>query len=551
MTGALCLTCAACSLDEEIFDNPTADSFIENEQDVSFQLTGIYGLFSTFNCYKFSFNNIITYGGDDAALISTRYSPFTNRTISSSDRSFATPWAVFYQVINNTNSLMEKVEKSGVLSEAYKSRILGELHFLRGFSYFNLVRIYGGVPVRTSSTNQDSDFYPSRNPAGEVYELILQDLARAAASCLPFSQQPAGEFGRATKAAAQGMLAKAWLTYGNMQDLANDAAEAREAYQHAKDYADSVILSGEYELIPDYAGLWDVKQEGAAYREVIFGIQYTRDPTAASASSIGSEYAYFYQPATRDNVSGNITDGQGVGILRIQPWFYDLYRSGEYENDYRTEVSFLTSWTNNVTGDSYITYPEAPAESGDTGIEPFPYLNKYRDPDGLQARNNENDLFILRLAEVYLIKAEAENELNGPTPVAYGAFNKLRQRARNAGGNSRSTPPDLLPGLSKEEFRMKIFDERGLELVGEGHRWFDAVRMRYKDNARTMIQYRYEEFYPQMVMEEPVYNTSGRTWEGGRVQPLNVAPFSDKFLLWPVPGTEIDANPNTSQNPGW
>jgi hypothetical protein len=181
------------------------------------------------------------------------------------------------------------------------------------------------------------------------------------------------------------------------------------------------------------------------------------------------------------------------------------------------------------------------------------YCDKYRDPKGLDVRNHENDFYSMRLSEVYLIKAEAENELNGPTAIAYAAFNKLRERARLADGNPRTTPPDLSPGLTKEEFRMKVFDERGLEFLFEGKRVFDNVRMRYSDNKRTMVQYRYETFYPGMSAVEktqPVYDANTNSWGPGKVYPPCIIAYSEKLLLWPIPSTE-DANPNITQNPGW
>ena len=228
-----------------------------------------------------------------------------------------------------------------------------------------------------------------------------------------------------------------------------------------------------------------------------------------------------------------------------------MYKTGEYANDYRSEVSFLTRWSYQGTTRESITFPEV-TKSNEV-VQQYPYINKYVDPSGLQARNNENDFNIIRLSEVYLIKAEAENEINGPTADAYAAFNKLRERARLANGSARTTPADLESGLSKEAFRLKIFNERGLELVGEGHRWFDSVRMRYIDNTRTMVQYRYEDFYPSMTKAAPSYSSSTKKWSGGKVQPLNVVSWTTKFLLWPIPSPEIDANPNMTQNTeyGW
>ena len=541
---------SGCSLEEVIYDNAMSETFIKSDEDVAFQLNGVYSFFTTFGGYKSNLTYPLIYGGDNISTTGGIQRPFTDRTLPASNTYHATPWTTYYNTINNANALMEALEVSTAVSAAVKNRTMGELHFLRAFSYFNLVRFYGGVPIRTKSTKGDSDFYQARNTVDEVYALILADFKRASELCIAFSKQPAAEGGRATKGAAQALLASAYLTYGNYHDLNKKADQAKVAYQSAKNYADSVILSNEYILLDNYANLWDVAQEKGAYKEVIYGIQHTRDALAASASSRGSELPYYLQPTTRNAICGNVTNGVGAGTLRIQPWFYDLYNTGEYANDYRTEVSFLTTWKNTLTNRTYITYPLV--RQTDETVESFPYIDKYKDPGGFQARNNENDLFITRFSEVYLIKAEAENELNGPTAIAYEAFNKLRERARKANGTPRKTPEDLAKGLTKEQFRLKIYDERGLEFVGEGLRWFDSVRMRYLDNTRTMVQYRYEDFYPKLALKTaPTYNATTKVWGGGRVQPLNIVPFSAKFLLWAIPSSEIDANPKMTQNPGW
>lgn len=539
----------SCSLEEKIYDSAIADTFVKSEDDVLSVLSGVYSYLPTYNCYKSNLNYQILYGGDDIATSSSTQRLFVERTVSSSNNYFTTPWTSFYQTINNANALMETLEKKEIGSDGFKTRVMGELYFMRAFCYFNLVRLHGGVPIKTESTNGNSDFYPVRNSVDEVYTFIFNDLVKASTSCLPSSKQPTDEFGHATKGAAQAILSLAYLTYANYNDLQGQSSKAQEYYQLAENYADSVISSNEYSLVSDYANLFDVNKEKSAYQEVIFAIQHTRDATAASASSRGSELPYYTQPSYRYYICGNVTNGAGAGTLRIQPWFYDLCSTGDYTNDYRTEVSFVTRFKDRDTQNERITYPQV--RKANEGTEQYPYLNKYADPDGLQARNNENDFYIIRLSEVYLIKAEAENEINGPTDQAYNAFNKLRTRARLADGTSRTTPADLELGLSKEQFRLKIFNERGLELVGEGHRWFDSVRMKYTDNQRTMIQYRYEDFYPPMTKSAPSYNATTKTWGGGRVQPLNVVNWTPKFLIWAIPSSEIDANSNMTQNPGW
>ncbi len=546
---SLTASLTACSLEETLYNNPNSETFINNENDVAFQLSGVYNFFTQFGGYAANLTYPILYGGDDIATTGAAQRLFADKSLPASNQ-YHTGWGIYYNTINNANALMEVVERTDKVSEAFRQRVLGELRFMRGFSYFNLVRFYGGVPIKAVSTTGGSEFYQARNSVDEVYAFLLEDLKKASELCLPFSKQPGPEFGRATKGAAQAVYALASLTYANQLDLADKSGEAQAHYLQAKSYADSVILSGEYALIPDYADLWDINKEKGAYREVIYGIQFTRDALAASASSRGSELAYYTQPSTRNNVCGNVTDGLGAGTLRIQPWFYDYCTTGDFENDYRAEVSFTTTWLNTITGVTRITYPLV--RTTNETVEAYPYIDKYKDPDGYQARNNENDLFITRLAEVYLIKAEAENELNGPTEEAYAAFNKLRERARLADGNARETPLNLAAGLTKEEFRRKIFDERGLELVGEGHRWFDLVRMRYQQTNKTMMEHQYADFLPTLLPHTaPTYVSASKTWTGGRVQPLNIVPFHKKFLIWPIPSSEIDANPAMTQNENW
>ena len=116
----------------------------------------------------------------------------------------------------------------------------------------------------------------------------------------------------------------------------------------------------------------------------------------------------------------------------------------------------------------------------------------------------------------------------------------------------RQVPRNLETGLTKEEFRLKIFHERGLELVGEGHRWFDLVRMRYKDNKRTMMEYQLGEFAKTIPPGLPKYNALLNVWEGGQMDPTTMPPWNPKYLLYPISANELNSNPAFGpQNPGW
>lgn len=554
-----------CSLDETLYGVATTDRFIQTETDAKFVVNGVYANFQTFNSFKSSTAGLVLYSGDDFASSQISQSNsagvWLNRLFTSSNKYVQYAWSSFYDAINRANSANEAVAGAELLSTEFKERIEGEMTFVRGFSYYYLVRLFGGVPLWTTATKPGESFYKPRESVDDVYAQIFADFKNANEKCLPLSQQPQSEFGRATKGAAQAILAQAYLTYANYLDLNNRSSESHEYYQEAVSWTDSVLLSGEYRLLNNYADLYDVGNERNAFNEVIFGIQFTRDNTAASANSKGSEWAYYTQPRTRRNICGNVSFGVGNGNLKLQPWFVEQYFTGEYSGDYRSEVSFLTAWDGYTTAGlarKYVTFPLNAPNSTDLIRESQPYLNKYKDPDGIDIRNNENDLYIIRLAEVYLIKAEALNEL-GNQSEAYIAFNKVRERARMANGTSRTTPADLTSGLTKEEFRMAVYNERGLELVGEGQRFFDSIRMRYMNSNITMLQWRMETFYPNLPADQkalPSWNSSSQTWRGGRVYMLNVTEWNERFLLYPIPTSELDANPNFGakyprQNPGW
>lgn len=553
---------AACSLEEQLYGVPTPQGFVKTEADAGFIVNGAYANFQDFFSYKSSTVGLVLYSGDDFTFTGTvgfnGAGVWLNRLFTSSDNYVNNTWNSYYSGINKANSVIETVAPVTGISQEVRDKINGEMTFLRAFSYYNLVRLFGAVPISVTATKPGDSFYKSRQPVDSVYAQIFRDLKNANSKCVPFSKQPTAEFGRATKGAAQAMLAQAYLTYANYCDLNSKPADAQIYYQQAVAWADSVILSKEYTLLSNYADLYDVTKEKGAYNEVIYGIQFTRDPLASAASSKGSEWAFYTQPTERWGVCGNqLPKGNGAGTLRIQPWFVEQYFTGEYTKDYRAEVSFLTSWKGYDSKGNPRTYKTFPVVANDSaGLVRYnmSYLDKYKDPKGIDQRNHENDFFIIRYSEIFLIKAEALNEL-GRTYEAYAPFNELRKRARGANGIARTTPADLTDGLDKENFRLAIFNERGLELVGEGQRFFDMVRMRYPNTNTTMMQWRLETFYPNLSASQkttPYWDTTTKTWKGGRVYTPNVVPWNVRFLLYPIPNAEIDSNPNIGiQNPGW
>jgi len=539
--SAILLWFGGCQLEEELLGVPGPD-VVQNEDDLEVQLRGIY---AQLNPYPFKLGIYMMLNTDDCHFINAAAS----QTVVQANRQFDANWLRnqllwqgLYQLIAASNVYIETAEGlTESVDEAFVRRTVGEARFLRALSYFYAVRIYGGVPIRTKAFTLDDEQNLPRASVDSVYRLIFDDFTAASEVLLSKGQV---DRGRATKGAAQGMLAMAYLTYGNYLDR-EGTGDKLAYYQLAKDYADSVIQSNEYTLVEDYADLWDVSQEESNYdKEVIYGIQYTRDPTNNAENSLGSRFARDYSPPNNSGYTSN-----AVGWYAVQPYFYDQYTTGEYEGDYRVEVSFATSWTNQANGNQFVSYPN-PVPVG-TGASRQPFLAKYKDI-GAQQYNNENDSYVLRLSEIYLIYAEAENELNGPTAAAYDAFNQLRIRARKANGTPSLAPTDLTEGLTQEEFRMAILKERGLEFIGEDcKRHFDLVRMKAPD-GRPMYLYIVDEVLPNIPDGRPVWNNQAREWRGGRKDNGLFEGFTERILTLPIPMAELNANPNFGpQNPGW
>ncbi|GAB3020228.1 RagB/SusD family nutrient uptake outer membrane protein [Niabella terrae] len=562
----LAISIQSCSLDETIIDGPTPAT-ITTEGDVTALITGLYARFNDPGMFKFQGHIMLTVCADD--FFSTKgseYGPYAQRIMTPANTT--SMWNGLYLTISNANGLIQTLDEIE-LNEDFEKRAYGEAYFMRAFCYYYLVRLYGGVPLRTEATTINSDYYLPRATIAATYALIFEDFTMAADRLPLSSAVPVSELGRATKGAAQALLAQAYLTYGDQ--LVLQGQDASEPMTQAVAYADSVISSGQYSLISNYADLFDIGKEALAYNEVIFGIRFQTDPTNRAQPSAGSEYALRFNVANTRYVSANGANQNGDGTYIVNHWFIDYYRDGDYrdadslEFDYRNEGAF---WQSSIGGgnNTYYVYPNVVPAGEDNRTIPNPIIRKYIDPNGKDQRNHGNDFFVIRLAEIYYIKAEALNELHGgPTTEALAAFNAVRARARQADGTPRSVPADLdaVSAGDQVNFRMKIFDDRGLELVGEGQRWFDLVRMPSPlGNSVTMYEYQFLhrlnnklDGYPEYtaLTSNPSYNNNTKLWSvrnGINANELNVS--VPKFLLFPVPTSELIQNLKFGdQNPGW
>lgn len=407
-------------------------------------------------------------------------------------------WNGVYRVIAQANLVIEKVPGITPMDDAQKKRILGEAQFLRAWAYFYAVRLWGDVPlVLKPQTASAEDFFPTRSSKEEVYAQIIADLTAAEEAGLPWMDKR----GRVSMAAVKSELAIVYLTMAG-QPLNKGASH----YMLAADKANEVITYANanphsIDLFATYGELHteNLKNE----KEHLFMLQYN---AVVGGNPMGDMYPNF-KPVTYNGPSGT---GSTVPV----PSFYDSYEAGDLRTKDR-EGYFYTSYFTNGSGElfqlgaPYIFKHFNVIANGTFGI-PGTRLNNLNVP-------------LIRYAEVLLVYAEAQNEVNGgPTPEAYAAFKRIRDRAELV------TP--AMGTYSQSTFRDAVLRERWHELCYEQITWFDMVRLRKVYNHQT-------DGFDSFV---------------GHINPSSNQTLKESNLLFPIPRPELQNNPNLApQNPGY
>lgn len=376
-------------------------------------------------------------------------------------------WGTPYAMIKNANFILGKLP-AAPLAALKRDQLTAEARFLRAYAYFYLVQMFGDVPMPLKAAENYQDVQLPRTPQADIYKLVVEDLTFAEAN-LPddVTQQ-----GRVYKLVATALLAKVYLT------MAGNPLNQVKYYADARDKALLVIKSNKFILKDDYA-------------QVFHNTAYTSE----------SIWEKLYVPGRGGNfLHGLLCPAPGyVPILLPAGWFVNSYPKGDQRKAWGIKIN----------------YP-----SPDGGVLPA-FFQKFVDLTAIDGKlgpgsaNVSYTVPVLRLAEMYLIAAEAENEVSGPAN-AYQYINKIRARARVNKADLTQVPD--LAGLSKEQLREAIWMERKWELSTEGSTWFDLKRT----NTLNRIQ---------------VVRGSSLT-----------VPIGIYNQTWPIPTEEVTNN-NIPQNP--
>lgn len=348
------------------------------------------------------------------------------------------PWITFYDCIGRANLAIKIIDNDQKLTAAVKDPFRAEALFVRAICYYNLVRLWGPVPLRLKPIlNSDDTALPLSDEA-TIYKQIIEDL-QVCEQKLP-DKVAESKAGRATAGAAKVFLADVHLTL-------KDFAKAREK---AKEVIDNRAKYG-YALVPSLATLYSPTLPTNS--EEVFAIKFSQQVGFGSfiPAYIHDDRAFAAGFAARGlrfmgAVASPLVRGWDRKDLRFA---FNLYDSLVI-NNVRVRANLLP-------GTQY-------------------FFGKYKDPGAPEETAAGNDFYLFRYADALLIYAEAENQVNGPTADAYGAINQVRRRGYGVNLAAASAMADLPAGLSKEEFDDMVFRERGYEFMCECKRWFDMKR---------------------------------------------------------------------------
>lgn len=454
--GLLALSSCTKELNQQPITAKSLANFLTTETEVEEYINAVYGTLQSNGLYGLylpalgeipSDNTFDEVPANDGGM----YGQLDQFTTVASNGMLSDFWKNSYQGIQRSNTVLNRIEGIAYGSPSVKQARKGEMHFIRALLYFNMVRVFGDVPLVIKETTNPNEFFgQGRNSKDLVYTQILSDLTNAIQELPATTSTP----GKAIKTAAQSLMGKVYLTQGK--------------FAESKAVLTEVIASGRHQLLPDPAEIFSLTNKNN--NEIIFAVQFS---SGINGNSEGSSAYQQFSP------SGTISGAKGHNLPTKS--FYQLYIPSDKR---RTAYVGLTS----------------------AGI---PFSTKLKASATTPVDGGSN-VVVLRYADVLLMLAEDENELGNPEN-AKTYLNLVRKRAG-------------LPDATQQtqgDVRAAISLERRLELIGEGHRWFDLLR------TGTAIQVMNAWFTAQNITTR----------------------ITERDLLQPIPQDQIDTDPAIKQNP--
>ena len=517
LAGALLLSATACEkklLDQVNPNLPTTESFFKTSNDAVKASTAVYaglqglGMYRRWLNFAFDLRDDIGFSqspwgelADFTHFVQTNYDFEVSRDI----------YRDHYRTIYRANQVIAKVPGIAGMDATLQKRVVAEARFLRALSYFNLVSLYGNVPlVLTPPT--DLNVVPPQAKEADVWNQVYSDLL-AAQPDLP-ATYTGGDVGRATKGAATTLLGKAYMQNKRWADAQTQFAQ--------------VIGAGTYRLVDAYTDNFRHTSENNA--ESIFEVQFSDEKKGGNDAGGGPD-ATSSQGGQRSQFWG--VPGFGFNDGEIRPWLVREFLKEGTAAGARDPRLAATAFYNRFDRTQFPSPLPPDDDRGVYGTGNFEtrYANDARNLGRVFWRKYQTDYYrkfedfdspinqrVMRFADVLLLQAEALNEL-GQTAAAVPLINRVRQRP------SVGLAPLAAAAFTQASLRAQLLHERTTELAGEGVRWFDLQRSGLLDTPAGV---------DQLKARDPDFNTF----------------VVGKSRLLPLPQSEVDLL-KLAQNPNY
>lgn len=442
VTGTMLIGCDS-YLEEEPKAITSPDTFFKTIEEFELAIVGLYDtwgqdyLHGSIGLYRFTENGADIVGpnrnfGQVEQIMSYSLSESTIDAVYWNSGAPKT-WQGLYSIILNSNTILSKLELNDVISQANKDVIEAETLFHRAYAYYYLTNLWGDVPYYRENLPISEIQALPRTDKKTIRDEILVDLQKAQVS-LPSSIN-SDNFGKVSKWVAATVMVKIYLI--------------QNKWQQARDKSLEIINDSPHKLLDEYASVFRLDNE--YNEEIIWSIDFAKDVH-------GNNWVDHFTPRIRDEPKESTKKAELSAALTARNEGFTGYGLAIALPDFvkKFPLDDLRRASNITT--EYLGYELN-----------FPYMPKRWNLDQINSPrgNHADNKLIFRLADVYLMAAEAENELNGPTS-AYQYINKVRERAFE--------PDQPLSGLSKDDFRLAMYDERKWELAAEGERRMDLIR---------------------------------------------------------------------------
>lgn len=355
------------------------------------------------------------------------------KNLINTDGRYQSWWNATFYPLENCNSAIANISNTTIIDEAAKNKYLGQLYFLRAWYYFQGVRLFGSIPLKTTPTTNLSDIQPEKAPVDSIFDQIVSDLTKAETSGLPWTDVS----GHVSLGAIKALLTKVYLTMAGYP-----LQKGAPYYQKAYDKAKEIISSGQFKLFENYADLRDPALNNTG--EHIFMIQH-------DIQNSNNFMHFFLMPYPEKPISVNYTSSGGLAP-NIQ--FYDSYQPGDLR--LRNKNYYYTALPQYNNPDKTITFTQ-------------PYIYKYWDDAAETSGKSGANFSLIRYADVLLDLAESKASLDGGTtsdPSAIHAYFAIHHRAFPAAKEPVSIRFD------------QVYKERFWETAFEFKTWFDMIRTR-------------------------------------------------------------------------